>query len=447
MEFLNSGEKVKNIRKLLGLKQEKLEEIGVSRNFISMVEHDKRKLNKKTAKKVLEIFQEKAKELNMDLNINVRYLLTNAAEEATEFCREKLDTQLSMEEVENLIDLCNKYKIVEDILPTLYINKANLLFERTVYDDAFVEYYNALEIYNDNSDLTNKAYVLNKLGKCKLMTLDLTESLAYFIRSYDLSIESENVDIKKYSLYNLALVYGKLNKLKEAQAYIDEYILLCDSKGDFYDVLDAEVLRAFYLSRTGKYEKSIEIYLKILAKETQIKDTSLASIYNNLGADYFAINNLESSIEYFDKAHHLRETRDTSKLCRTLIDKSKVYIKNKLTNEALRLLNEGLDMAIIYSDIEYIIYGYNLLEEIYTSLNDKNNLNLLYNKMLFILNNKANNQHIVNIYAKVCVKSLIHSYGTEDNEEYKNKLMNLDILLNKSVNSSKNYFKKFDNMV
>jgi HTH-type transcriptional regulator, quorum sensing regulator NprR len=440
LEFLNPGEKVKNIRKLLGLKQERLEEIGVSRNFISMVEHDKRKLNKRTAGKVLDIFQGKAKELDIDLNIDVKYLLTTAAEEATVFCREKINLELSMEEIASLIDLCNKYRIVKDILPSLYMKKANLLFGRTIYDEAFVHYYNAFEIYNDNGDLTNKAFVFNKLGKCKLMTLDLSESLAYFIRAYNLSIECGNVTIKKYSLYNLALVYGRLDKLEEAQTYIDNYISLCDSKSDFYEVVDAEVLQAFYFAKEGKYEESIETYLKILTKETKIKDTSLALIYNNLGVDYFEINNLENSIEYFNKAQHLRETRDISKLCRTLIDKSKVYIKNKLTNEAIRLLNEGLDMAIIYSDLEYIITSYNLLEEIYTSLHDKNSLNLLYKKILFILKNKANNQHMVNIYTTICVKSLIHDCDKQDNEEYKNKLMDLNVFLNKFLSLTKNHF-------
>lgn len=439
LEFLNPGEKVKNLRKLLGLKQEKLEEIGVSRNFISMVEHDKRKLNKRTALKVLDIFKQKAKELDLEINIDVKYLLTSAAEEASAYCREKLSLELSMEEIENLIDLCNKYKIVADILPNLYIKKANLLFEKTIYDEAFFHYYSAYEIYNNNLDLENKAYIFNKLGKCKLMTLDLKESQAYFIRSYNLSIECHNLTIKKYSLYNLALVYGRLNKLEEAIKHIDDYILLCDSKSDFYDVLNAEILRAIYFSKEGKYEKAIETYLKILTKEAQIKETLLALIYNNLGTDYFETNNLESSIECFNKAQHLREIKDMSKLCRTLIDKSKVYIKNKLTNEALKLLNEGLDMAIIYSDVEYIINSYNLLEEIYTSLQDKNSLDLLYNKILFILKNKAINEQMINIYAKVCVKALIHNYTKKD-EDYKNNLMDLNILLNKNVNLSKNYF-------
>lgn len=445
LEFLNPGEKVKNIRKLLGLKQEKLEEIGVSRNFISMVEHDKRKLNKRTAKKVLDIFKQKAKELNLDLSIDVKYLLTSATEEAMVYCREKLNIELSMEEIENLIDLCNKYKIVEDILPILYIRKANLLFEKTIFDEAFVQYYNAFEIYNSNNDIANKAFVFNKLGKCKLMTLDLTESLAYFIRSYNLSLDSDNITIKKYSLYNLALVYGRLDKLEEAQKNIDSYILLCDSKNDFYEAMDAEILRAIYFSREGKYEKSIETYLKILTKESQIKDASLALIYNNLGINYFEISNLESSIECFNKAQHLRETSDISKLCRTLIDKSKVYMKNKVTNEAVKLLNEALDMSIIYSDVEYIINSFNLLEEIYTSLHDKNSLSLLYNKILFILKNKANNQQMVNIYTKISVRALIHNCTKED-EEYKTNLMNLNILLNKN-NFSKKCFLNYHNMV
>ncbi|MFL0246588.1 helix-turn-helix domain-containing protein [Candidatus Clostridium stratigraminis] len=440
MEFLNPGEKVKNIRKLLGLKQEKLEEIGVSRNFISMVEHEKRKLNKKTAAKVLGVFQNQAKELDINLDIDVKYLLTTAAEEATSYCREKLNLELSMDEIEQLIDLCNKYKIVADILPNLYMKKADILFDKTIYNEAFVEYYNALEIFKDNKDKDNKALVFNKLGKCKLNTLDFTESLAYFIRSYDLSSECNNLIIKKHTLFNLAIIYGRIDKLEEAHAYINDYISLCDSSNDLYDIIQAEVLRAVYYAREGKFNKSIDTYLEILVKETQIKDATLALIYNNLGSDYLEINDLENSIECFNRAQHLRETRDASKLCRTLIDKSKVFIKNKLSIEAIKLLNEGLDMAIIYSDLEYIISGFNLLEEIYTSLHDDNALNLLYTKVLYILKGKASNQYLANVYTKICLNSLIHDSKNEKSPEFKNKLIDLSIFLNKSLNFTKNDF-------
>jgi len=440
VEFLNPGEKVKNIRKLLGLKQEKLEEIGVSRNFISMVEHDKRKLNKRTAAKVLSVFQNQAKELDIDLDIDVKYLLTSASDEATSYCREKLNSDFTMDEIEQLIELCNKYKIVEDILPNLFMKKADILFDKTIYNEAFVEYYNALEIYKDKKDIENKALVFNKLGKCKLNTLDFTESLAYFIRSNNLSSECNNLTIKQHSLFNLAIIYGRIDKLEEAHTYINNFISICDSKNDLYEIIQAEVLRAVYYAREGKYEKSIETYLKILVKETQIKDATLALIYNNLGSDYLEFNDLENSMECFNRAQHLRETRDTSKLCRTLIDKSKVFIKNKLTNEAIKLLNEGLDMAIIYSDLEYLISGFNLLEEIYSSLQDDNALNLLYNKVLYILKNKANNQYLANVYAKICLNSLIHDSKNENNPEFRNKLIDLSVFLNKSLNFSKNDF-------
>ena len=77
IKFLTVGEKMKNIRKKLGMKQYDLEEIGITRSYISMIETNKRKINKETMKKMIELFKQKASELNIEkkkLNLQLNYM-------------------------------------------------------------------------------------------------------------------------------------------------------------------------------------------------------------------------------------------------------------------------------------------------------------------------------------------------------------------------------------
>jgi len=53
MRVLSTGEKIKNLRKGIGLKQEDIVSDEITRSLISMVENNKRNLTYKTAKVLL----------------------------------------------------------------------------------------------------------------------------------------------------------------------------------------------------------------------------------------------------------------------------------------------------------------------------------------------------------------------------------------------------------
>jgi len=70
LDFLSPGQKLKQLRNQLGIKQIELEAIGVSRNYISMIESDKRHLNANTLEKLITFFENRALELDRDFNID-----------------------------------------------------------------------------------------------------------------------------------------------------------------------------------------------------------------------------------------------------------------------------------------------------------------------------------------------------------------------------------------
>ena len=78
IEFLTPGQRIKKLRKLLNMRQHDLQGEKVKRNFISMIENGERGLSKETARFIAYRFNNKAKELGIDLSNIFSFLLHKA---------------------------------------------------------------------------------------------------------------------------------------------------------------------------------------------------------------------------------------------------------------------------------------------------------------------------------------------------------------------------------
>lgn len=61
MKFINPGEKIKETRKYLKMKQQDLQDEEISRGLISMIEIGQRSLNKDVATKIVQKFLHKSR--------------------------------------------------------------------------------------------------------------------------------------------------------------------------------------------------------------------------------------------------------------------------------------------------------------------------------------------------------------------------------------------------
>lgn len=428
MQFLTTGEKIKNLRKILGIRQEQLTSTGISRNFISMVENNKRNLSLKTAKLIVDEIKLKSVELGIDLKIDEEYILKSPGEDAGDYCIKRLKEDLSFDDIEKLTNLCNRYNLI-DILPQLYSKKADLFYTDSKFDEAFTYYYDALEIYISLNNLEAKAIIYNKLGKCRLKVLEYIESLSFFKKAYNLSSKEKFMSVEKNSLYNMALVYKKLNKIDDAIEHIQRYLELCSQDLYSTDIIDARILEANCYSIKYQFEKSISIYKEIL-DNNKLKSSVLASIYNNLGRAYIEMKDLKNSLIYFNKSQKIREVSDKAKLHLTLINKSNVFLQNKMINEAVSILKKAFDLSIIYNDIECIMVSFNMLEKIYLDMCDKNSLTSLYQEMLQAINLNNNNiKSFLLVYVKISNKLMLIDIDNNDIENCRDRIKKLNNLI------------------
>lgn len=401
LDFLSPGKKIKNIRTRLNIKQIELEQIGVSRNFISMVESDKRCLGGETLSKLVEFFKNKAILLGIELDITEADLLLSEMEEAKNYCDEKLKTSLTIDEINSIISIGEKYNLIE-VLSKSYTLKGNYLYEIKNYKTAFIFYNKALEIYIETQNNSAKPYIYNKLGKCKLMELFYEESLLYFLNCLFYSREISDKKSEKNCLYNIALVYKRTSDYDNSLVYINKFLNICEPNINFNEYIGGIILKSNCYLEKNENETAIGMFNDILVKYENRLGPLLGYIYNSLGLLYMKSNKIKLSLEYFDKAISVRQNTDMSNLSHTLIDKSKVYIKQKMITEAISLIEKGITLAKKFFDREYIFNGYSLLEELYINIGNIEKLEEIYLELVKILD-ISDLDKLIDIYVKLSI--------------------------------------------
>lgn len=424
MEFLTPGEKVKKIRKMLKIKQRELQDENITRGFISMIESNRSRMSIDTAKKIAKKFNERAKELGINLNINEEYLLLTAKQEAEKYCLEKLNNNIKLEhikDIDEIIEISEKYGLTEMKIKA-YIKRADLEFENHIYKKAFLDYHEALDILVNIGNTSLQAFLYNKLGRCKINEGDYIEALTYFNKALYYSLQTNDLKTKKNAIYNIALCYKKLNKFDAAFEYIDEYLSLIDKNEEFTHYVYINILKANCYKDKKEYEKAINLYQDLIKEVNDADITLVGYIYSNLAEIYLEQSNFDKSLECFNIAEKIRRDNDMTNLHHTLIDKANVYIKNENYNEALKLLEEGINLSYRNNDIEYILRGNYMLTDIYKHLDDNKNLNNTYMKIIDVLENVNNEREIIKIFANLSLMNLEQGNAKEC-KDYLNKII------------------------
>lgn len=402
MIFFTTGEKIKNLRKKFGMRQQELENENLTRAFISMIETGKRGLSKDTARVIAEKINNKAIKLGMSLNIDEEYLLRSPGEDAEIYCVEKLNGIPTIDEIDVIIDIAKKYNLLK-VEARAYRTLGDYYFDNKDYINASIDYILSVDTFKDTDDRSLLGYLYNRLGLCRSEQSEYTRAAAFFDRANYYSTIHKNRNIEKSSLYNIAKVYKELSSFDKALNSIDKYLLLCDKKNEFSNYIHANILKANCYSSKGNIDKSLLIYMSLI-NEFEDEDELLWYIYTNLGLVYMEQENYEISLRFFDKAEKVGEVKIKKKLADTYAHKSRVYMKMKAYDEVLNYVNKSIKLASEVNEPDIIPEGYRILTELYTELNDFQSLKNTYMKLLELLKNKEQFKETVNrIYNKLAL--------------------------------------------
>jgi tetratricopeptide (TPR) repeat protein len=420
MNFLTMGEKVRKLREQLNLTQADLETDNVTRGLISMIETGKRDITYSTAIRLAEKIKQKSDELNIILNVDADYLMRSPNEDAELYCLGQLkDDEISQSKIDEILQLSEEYDLL-GVRAKTYFKIGQINEEKKKYEDACMNYDDAIKIYKAIGKNEELGQVYLRMGTCKGNSLQYDTAIVFFNLSHYYAFAYDNKEIERVSLHNLAVEYKKINKLDLALDTVEKYLAISDETDPFYYFVFNTKANCY--ESKGNYDKAIDVYKYLLTKISDDKNPILGYVYNNLGLNYCHKNDFKESLKYFEMVEKFRSEVDKKNLSHSLIEKSIVFFKQNLYSDAIKTIDLGLNYAIEYNDMEYLIKGYYTLADIYDKLNDLVNLENVYMKLaeLLKINNDKNN--LKSIYGKMALM-----YSKQDKSELCQKYL---LLLN-----------------
>lgn len=401
MDFLTPGQRLKKIRKELQMTQNDFIDDTMTRSYFGMIEVGKRNLNLSSAKLILGKLKARAKELNVEFNIDEAYLLMSKEEEARIYCINKMKNNPTEEDVLYIIDIASKYSL-KDVEAEADKLLGDISYKQYKFLDAFIKYNNSLEICKEIGKIDIQCYLNNRLGMCKYNELDYIESLLYFNRAQQCSVTYKNEGVEINSIFNMALAYKKINKIDEAMKHIDLYLTKIDKRDDYVKKYSqANILKVNCLRELGRVDDAIVVLNDLLAKFEGLEKSIEANIYNNLGIFYLEKDDFDNSLKAFDISESIRLEHDKSRLSHTIIEKSNLYIQKELYTEAIILIKMGCDLAEAYNDYYYLLEAYYLLVDIYEKSHKYKDAEEIYFKIIKLVKEKYNESELLKVYLKL----------------------------------------------
>ncbi|WP_291571882.1 helix-turn-helix transcriptional regulator [Clostridium sp. UBA4548] len=412
MEFLPQGKRIKKIRKQLRMKQDDFQDENMTRGYFGMIEVGTRRLNKKTAKFILEKLKARAEEIGIALNIDENYLLMSEEDEARSFCEDKLKRNPAEEEIKEVISISEKYSL-KKIKAEAYRTLGDIRYKEFKFGEAFINYSESADVCKEINEAPLQCYVNNRLGMCKYNELDYEEALLYYNRARQSAAASKDSEVEMNSIFNMALSYKRLEMFDEAMKNIDLYLNMINGREDYNEkYVLANILKSNCFEFKGLIDEAIDILETLVENFKDIIKKDEAFIYSNIGLLYLQKDEFDESLKAFSKSETIRMENDESNLSHTIIDKSRVYIKKELYTEAIILTKLGIDLATRYNDNNYLLKGYYQLIEIYEKLDKNEDIEEVYYKIANIVE-KGNN-----FYEKLKVYlSLTEYYIKQNNME------------------------------
>lgn len=293
-DILTPGQKLKKLRKELHLTQAQLASGSISREFISMVEHDVREMSNEIALLLLQRLKAEAFNQNIEFSYDEFYLARNLDEEIL-YKVKHLNKKLIPSELILIKESISKHKILE------------------------------AELYLDY-----------EIGKRYLETNDLVNALKYSRKAYDAALQQENNDILMKTSNNLGNIKSSLNHIQESIAYFNTAFALTNDRNIKSTIL-YNIITTLYHS--ANYEAVEEEFRRIDLLGFKVDEEYNNYLLNIKGLILLQKNKLEQAKEIFNKLLNVKN--DPMLKAMVLSNLSEVESQSKNYKLAEQLNNES----------------------------------------------------------------------------------------------------------
>jgi tetratricopeptide (TPR) repeat protein len=252
------------------------------------------------------------------------------------------------------------------------------------YNEALKLYLKGLKYCRTPSDYS---VLYNNIGLVYWDKGELSTALNYFLLSYELDEQLNNLDGMSSSLLNIGLIYDDLKDWKNALKYYFKSFSICkkikDEKGM---ALCYNNIGKVYGSNNDTY-KAMDYYVKSYNISKRIEDKrNMAMAGNNIGTLYLDKGNFEEAWKYFDQSFNLYKTiGDVSGMLLPMGNLGDLYNRKQDYAKAEAMLKEQLricienefldDQVLAYKGLSIAQAGQGKYKEAYESSTKYNQLN------------------------------------------------------------------------
>ena len=237
--------------------------------------------------------------------------------------------------------------------------KGNMFFDNKDYVSAFNFYFAALEYKDKQNPDDEIAWLYNRLGTCKYCLKEYKVALPFYNAAHEYSKLSGDKITEQNSIYNIALIHKNLNNIYEAHKFLDYFFELFDLHEENKRVTlyaYAVMLKSNCYLEEKKFQKALDIYELIKDKFFYLKSSLVGVIYHNIAYICLQLEDIDSALEYFDKAEDLVSKAEGDDFAHLLVEKSAIYIKQNKYVQAIEFLEKGICLGRKYNS-NIVFYG------------------------------------------------------------------------------------------
>lgn len=313
-EIQTPGEKIKKIKKQLGLTQDELViNSKFTRQSVSLVENGK-KLSAELAAVLVNNINRVIKEkgVAMDL-ISIDYLTESLEKQldriASEYIKELDDFSTTntgskfidlKKEIDEFMEERDSNLFAERKYTLNYLMALNLL-KRFQYDEAYLYTFEAYELALYLKDANKQIRVIALIINIYYRLNRMVEILSIGKRALNISLENNIKDTESLATiyYNLALAYKKNNNYTECLRMLEVELLMTELKPK--DRIKAKILKGNCYQILKQYDAAEHIYTRTLDEAKSMDDSIyVAMSYYNLALISLERKDLNKTLYYAD---------------------------------------------------------------------------------------------------------------------------------------------------
>ncbi|PLX01141.1 MAG: hypothetical protein C0594_14215 [Marinilabiliales bacterium] len=355
-------------------------------------------------------------QFHLDSLVRLKYITLAEAYKKTGNKEMQLQSYNNAFEIPVSNDLNNKVYLAENIA-NFYSNSASL--------DSAVHYYE-YAIQNGDSIHSPDRYStsLNNLAKVYYKQAKYKEAQQCYLRSIDINTTNNNFLGNSITFDNLGLLYTAKGNYEKALQCHKKALHIADSLGatDQQAIIMGN-LGSLYNAQ-GKYEKAIDVLEKALKKDKQA-GTNPANRFNNIALVYHSWGQFSKAIHYYDKAIDNGKETFANQVPEYYYNKSLSLIALDKYFEAEDLIMKTITMADSLGLQKSLPAYYNSLGMTYNSLGRYDEAIELYQKSLELAQKQNSMSDISVAYNNI---GYVYScWGANDKAlEYYKKSITLD---------------------